>query len=68
VKSLYTEYGKFFYDLGCRKFNIGFDEFIPYDRMDSTGDTGYSDTLKQYAIDHLSIPENVATGFDTLND
>ncbi len=30
VKSLYTEYGRFFYELGCRKFDIGGDELLGF--------------------------------------
>ncbi len=37
ARNLYTEYGKFFYSLGCRKFDIGGDELLGFgETIDAT--------------------------------
>ncbi len=68
VKNLYTEYGTFFYELGCTSFDIGGDELLGW------GTTGVIDpTVPKWSnLDHWQEYARVATGnpeavaFDTF--
>ena len=56
ARNLYDEYGRFFYSLGCRKFDIGGDELLGY------GET-IDDTLSKWQnLDHWDAHAKALTG------
>ncbi len=56
AKNLYTEYGRFFYSLGCRKFDIGGDELLGF------GETIDSTLSKWQNLDHWDAHAKMLTG------
>ena len=64
AKALYTEYGEFFYSLGCRSFDIGGDELLGWGDKGSIDPTvpkwSNLDHWEAYAKERTGNPEAVA--------